>query len=172
MTFSSFSRSSRSINLGRPAAVRRSIFFAQLFFHNFRYQPLHRTPACATSRTSRELTYEYLSAGIINTVSSVGSSLRFISAFAVHIVVADGANPPQNAGRSIDFAYSTSTRQTYHADVFHVRRQRSQHLQPLGHAEGRTLLRVAQDRDTNSSKILLPAESDRDAIGGGIERPG
>src|SRR5580692_1174259 len=37
-------------------------------------------PACATSRTSRELTYEYLTAGIMKTVSRVGSSLRFMSA--------------------------------------------------------------------------------------------
>ena len=37
-------------------------------------------PSCATSRTSRELRYEYFSAGIMKTVSMPGSSLRFIKA--------------------------------------------------------------------------------------------
>src|ERR1051326_2837406 len=42
--------------------------------------PFTGPPTCATSRTSLELTYEYLSAGIMKTVSSVGSILRFINA--------------------------------------------------------------------------------------------
>src|ERR1035437_918267 len=37
-------------------------------------------PSCATSRTNREHTYEYFSAGSMNTVSNPGWSLRFISA--------------------------------------------------------------------------------------------
>src|ERR1700686_5295276 len=63
----------------------RSLYAGSSFSRNFcstasGTNPLTGPPARATSRTSRELTYEYLSAGIMNTVSSVGSSLRFISA--------------------------------------------------------------------------------------------
>src|ERR1017187_9816908 len=65
--------------------VSRSLYAGSSFSRSFcsttsGTSPPTGPPTCATSRTSRELTYEYLSAGIMNTVSSVGSSLRFISA--------------------------------------------------------------------------------------------
>src|SRR4029077_615637 len=43
-------------------------------------RPLIDPPSCATSRTNRELRYEYFSAGIMKTVSSSGRSFRFINA--------------------------------------------------------------------------------------------
>src|SRR5579864_560379 len=43
-------------------------------------RPLTSPPSRATSRTSRELRYEYCSAGIMNTVSRSVRSLRFINA--------------------------------------------------------------------------------------------
>ena len=60
-----------------------------------RHQPAHFPAQLNTSLISRELRYVYCSAGIMNTVSSVGSRWRFISAIWNSYSKSDTARSPR-----------------------------------------------------------------------------
>ena len=150
-------------------------FFTQLLLDHFRHQSLHRSAGLRHFAHQARADVGILVGGHHENGLQGGLEL------AVHqrhlqfvFVVADRPDAAQDASRLHGF------RVLHHqpvkgvdANILQMRCERPQHLQPLGHAEHRALLRVAQDADHQFLKNLgAPLDQVEVPVGGRIKRAG
>src|ERR1700685_1401774 len=156
-------------------AAGRIQFFPQLKLYNFGHQPSDRASCLRhfshEPRTPVEIFIRWHHKARFQRRLQLAVHKRHLQLI---FVIADCPNASQHAnGVNRLRIFDHQTMERIEADVLQVRGQLLYHLQPLGHAKHRSLLRVAQDGDDQLLKNLAsPLNQIEVPVGWRIKRTG